>query len=83
MAIITKQPQVGDLRVVEYDPGEYEIELFHKHDLSESSLWTTDPFWALPNWAEMDVFEFVGPFAERKEAEIIVRIAKNNGKSFV
>ena len=69
-------PQPGDLRVSEYDPHEFEIELFAKH--RSPTLWVIEPFWALPNWLELDVTEFVGPFATYKEASSLIRIFKNN-----
>lgn len=69
-------PEIGDIRVVEYDPGEYEIECFTKH--KTPTLWVSDPFWALPNWLEIGIPEFVGPFASYKEASSQVRILKNN-----
>lgn len=70
-------PTVGDLRVVEFDPDVFEIELFAQHHI-EPKLWAKDPFWALPNWIEVGIHEFVGPFATAKEALTEIRIFKNN-----
>ena len=69
---------VGDLRAVEYDPGVFEIELFAKH---QTTIWAFDPFWALPNWMDLGISEFVGPFSTLKEANAQIRIFKNNNDS--
>ena len=69
-------PNIGDLRAVEYDPEEFEIELYALH--RSPTLWVIEPFWALPNWLDMGFSEFVGPFSTYKEAAIQIRVFRNN-----
>jgi hypothetical protein len=68
-------PELGDLRTVEYEPDVFEIEVYANHSIE--GIWTSEPFWALPNWADIGILEFVGPFSTPKEANIQIRIVKN------
>jgi len=68
--------EIGDLRVVEFDPDVFEIECYAMHNAK--SFWVSQPFWALPNWNYVGIFEFVGPFESEREAQIQIRIFKNN-----
>ena len=49
---------------------------FANHEIE--GVWVSEPFWALPNWLNLDIPEFAGPFASHKEASSQIRIIRNN-----